>query len=100
MNKQKIKNTLVPSKQDVFFVVLYGSFFAVMLTFIISFDGTNGFGKKNKIQTLIEEKTFKELTNKKQPKALVKTQWDQGEGEKQSVKKPDPDDISQFGFKK
>ena len=100
MNKQKIINTLLPSKQDVFFIVLYGSFFAVMLTFIISFDGTNGFGKKNKIEALIVDKTFKELTNTKQPKALVKTQWDQGEGEKQSVKKPDPDDISQFGLQK
>ena len=31
-------------KKDVLFIVLYGSFFALILTFIISFDGTNGFG--------------------------------------------------------
>ena len=91
-------------KQDVFFIVLYGSFFAVMLTFIISFDGTNGFGnKKKENKTFIEDKTHKELTkngDKTQPKALVMTQWDDGEGDKHSVKKPDPDDISKYEYKK
>ena len=62
-------------KQDVFFIVLYGSFFAVMLTFFVSFDQTNGFGETNKISTL-----YKLLTNSSKPLSLTK--WDGGEGDK------------------
>ena len=86
-------------KQDVFFMVLYGSFFAVMLTFIISFDGTNGFGKKNHIQTFIEGQFKNNNVGGKVPK------FRGGKGDTESVKKPDVENsqlnllnISQYEF--
>ena len=81
-------------KQDVFFIVLYGSFFAVMLTFIISFDGTNGFGGKNHIQTYIEGELKPEPVGGK-----VEKKWNRGPGDKESVKKPDLD-LSELGLMK
>ena len=76
-------------KHDAFFIVLYGSFFAVILTFIISFDGTNGFGGTNKITTIIRGENFQPKSPKTpafQPKApktrtLSLTKWDDGEGD-------------------
>ena len=76
-------------KHDAFFIVLYGSFFAVILTFIISFDGTNGFGGTNKITTIITSGNSQPLTKplededkKPQHKELKLTKWDGGKGDK------------------
>ena len=81
-------------KQDVFFMVLYGSFFAVMLTFIISFDGTNGFGKKNHIQTFIEAQVKPPPVGGK-----VEKKYNGGPGNKESKKETDLD-LSRFGLTK
>ena len=79
-------------KHDAFFIVLYGTFFAVILTFIISFDGTNGFGGTNKLTTIITVENSQIKDNEhhgkvpKAPKTLSLTKWDGGEGdEKKSM---------------
>ena len=82
-------------KHDAFFIVLYGSFFAVIVTFIISFDGTNGFGGTNKITTIITGpgENFQPLTrsgqdhdNRPNRKELELTQWDGGKGDQKYPK--------------
>ena len=82
-------------KYDVFFIVLYGSFFAVMVTFIINFDGTNGFGGTNKITSIITGENSQSFQkpgqdnnrhDRKVNKPLSLTKWDGGEGdEKYSI---------------
>ena len=67
-------------KQDVFFIVLYGSFFAVMMTFIISFDETSGFGEPNKIHALYQLLTKSGQDDGAEPLSFSK--WDGGEGDK------------------
>ena len=87
-------------KQDVFFMVLYGSFFAVMLTFIISFDGTNGFGKKNHIQTYIQAQFGSGGQVKPPPVGgKVEKKYNGGPGDKESKKETDLD-LSRFGLTK
>ena len=83
-------------KYDVFFIVLYGSFFAVMVTFIINFDGTNGFGGTNKITSIIKgensqsfQKPGRDKDNRhdrKVNKPLSLTKWDSGEGDEKYSK--------------
>ena len=77
-------------KYDVFFIVLYGSFFAVMVTFIINFDGTNGFGGTNKItffQSLTKPGQIKDNDHHgKALKPLSLTKWDGGEGDEKYSK--------------
>ena len=81
-------------KHDAFFIVLYGSFFAVIVTFIISFDGSNGFGGTNKITTIITAgQNSQPLTgpgedndNKPKRKELTLTKWDDGKGDQQHPK--------------
>ena len=62
-------------KYNIFFVALYSSFLAVVLTFIIHYDGTFGLQGKKEVQVQVQE--VKALF---QP--LTLTKWESGEGER------------------
>ena len=60
-------------KYNIFFVALYSSFLAVVLTFIIHYDGTFGLQGKKEVQVQEVKALFQPLTL---------TKWESGEGER------------------
>ena len=55
-------------KYNIFFVALYSSFLAVVMTFIIHYDGTFGLQGKKEVKALFQPLTL--------------TKWESGEGER------------------